>query len=239
MSIISTRRKIIAWTRLVRLPNLFTLPGDVLVGYFFTGQDQPVVLGCLILISLFLYSSGILLNDLCDIEEDRSWRLPRPLVTGEVQPRHAIIALAMLLCLAILFSLSGGLSTIATVIVLVCLIFFYNMKARRWKYAGFAVMGSIRVGNILLGASPVLYLVPIELTAIAFLEAAYVFFICLTAYGERGSSVRPVLVSMLIKGLVPLQVLFLIAGGFITPALAVACVIPISFILSRQGYYAT
>ncbi|MFC1591325.1 UbiA family prenyltransferase [Thermodesulfobacteriota bacterium] len=239
MPVTTIKKKLLSWTRLVRLPNLFTLPGDIMVGYFFTGQDNPALLGCLVLVSLCLYSAGIIQNDLCDLGEDRSYRLARPLVTGAITPRQAKIALAILLCTAIFFSASGGRYSILCAALLLGMILFYNSKARRWKYVGFAVMGLLRAGNMLLGASAMIHMLSPGLVAVACCEAAYVFVICVLAHNERTASKQTAAVTLLIRGLMPLQCLFLIAGGCPIAALAVACLIPCNMLLVRKGYYAT
>ena len=56
------------WLELVRLPNLFTIPGDVLAGAslaLISCNELSLMLPVLI-ISLSLYISGLLLNDYVD-----------------------------------------------------------------------------------------------------------------------------------------------------------------------------
>jgi 4-hydroxybenzoate polyprenyltransferase len=72
-----------AWLRLLRLPNLLTVPGDVLAGFLLA----PAAAGgagsirCLLAIpaGLLLYAAGLVLNDLFDYAEDLRDRPDRPL----------------------------------------------------------------------------------------------------------------------------------------------------------------
>ena len=62
-------RRVSPWLRLCRLPNVPTVPGDILAGYVLAGGaanfNGNAVLGIMIL-SLSLYLSGLFLNDWCD-----------------------------------------------------------------------------------------------------------------------------------------------------------------------------
>ncbi len=65
-----------SWLELVRLPNLFTVPGDILVGAFLAGiaKNELSVIFPVIIISLSLYISGLILNDYADYEIDKEER---------------------------------------------------------------------------------------------------------------------------------------------------------------------
>jgi len=78
---------------LVRLPNLFTLPSNVLVGYFMVSSmtmTSYVQILLLVTISILLYCVGLILNDLCDYSIDKKERPDRPLASGKVSRRAAI-----------------------------------------------------------------------------------------------------------------------------------------------------
>ena len=90
-----------AWLQLVRLPNLFTVPGDPLVGYVLAlwtlhgPEPTPISLGqalWVVLASVTLYAGGLISNDLFDLEEDRRDRPERPLPSGRVSVRSALVA---------------------------------------------------------------------------------------------------------------------------------------------------
>ena len=74
-----------SWLRILRVPNLPTVPGDVLAGFFLCGLSaaDPAFYRLLPLIasSLLLYSAGLILNDWSDVEKDKEERPDRPIPT--------------------------------------------------------------------------------------------------------------------------------------------------------------
>ena len=83
--------KLLAYVRLFRLPNVFTAIADVLMGYLFVRWpevDPPTYLAthCLPLLlgSALMYTAGMVLNDVFDIEVDRVERPERPLPSGRI-----------------------------------------------------------------------------------------------------------------------------------------------------------
>lgn len=85
---------------LVRLPNLFTLPSNILVGmatvsslaFTLTSFTQFLLL---VTISVLLYCVGIVLNDLYDFDIDKKERPNRPLPSGKISRRSAIVLVAV------------------------------------------------------------------------------------------------------------------------------------------------
>ena len=80
------------YLRLVRLPNLFTVPTNILVGYF--ALIAPVhidVVQLLLLVtsSILLYASGLVLNDYFDIQIDLKERPYRPLPSRKISKQRA------------------------------------------------------------------------------------------------------------------------------------------------------
>ena len=79
--------------RIVRLPNVITAASNSLAGAFCAGvalKDWPTLAG-LAFVSMAIYASGILFNDLFDLEEDRRERPERPLPSGAVSVRTVAI----------------------------------------------------------------------------------------------------------------------------------------------------
>ena len=69
---------------LIRPPNLFTIPGDVLAGAslaLISPEKIPHVFP-VIAISLLLYMSGLIINDCCDRNIDAIERPHRPIPSG-------------------------------------------------------------------------------------------------------------------------------------------------------------
>ncbi len=76
------------WAELVRLPNVFTVLSDSLAAAILvTGGALPWLTVTLVVIaSVLVYWGGMILNDVVDLEEDRSTRFHRPLVRGSISP---------------------------------------------------------------------------------------------------------------------------------------------------------
>src|SRR5262249_40388374 len=87
------------FAQLVRLPNVFTALADIGLGALATGALPgnwlPFVL--LLLASACLYCGGMVWNAYFDIEQDRRERPFRPLPSGRVTPREALLLGAGLL----------------------------------------------------------------------------------------------------------------------------------------------
>ncbi len=81
-----------AWLELLRPPNLFTVPGDVVAGWFLAGGSgaKAGTVAALAASSLCIYSAGLVINDLADVETDRRERPGRPIASGRVSPRAAL-----------------------------------------------------------------------------------------------------------------------------------------------------
>ena len=144
------------WLQLLRAPNLFTVPGDPLAGYLLAcyGTVEPVF-ALPIFASLFFYSSGLLLNDLADLTEDRAERPARPLPSGAAS-RSAVFAvmLALAACGLVLCRLAGAWP-LAVGAVLLIAIASYNLGLKRVPVIGAVNMGLCRGLSLLLGATAV------------------------------------------------------------------------------------
>src|SRR5688572_14330554 len=78
--------KLLAYLRLLRLPNVFTAIADVSMGLLFAqGVSGPLeTFLCLLAASSLLYLAGMVLNDVFDLEVDRQERPERPLPSGQI-----------------------------------------------------------------------------------------------------------------------------------------------------------
>lgn len=147
--------KLRIYLQLVRLPNAFTALADVAAGFLACGGGAGGVRHALLAAtaSVCLYSGGIVLNDVCDIDVDRRERPSRPLPSGRVAlGRARILAFSLFAagCAA------GALASVASGMVaaiLVGLIVFYNAWAKHIPLVGPLSMGSCRFANVLLGAT--------------------------------------------------------------------------------------
>lgn len=145
------KEKVKAWLQLMRLPNLATVPGDPLAGLCLAGGEPGWNLLWLSLASLGLYLSGVILNDVADLEIDRRERPDRPLPSGAVgradAARAGVLAAAGGLGAA---SMAGPRVSAAAAFLLV-LILTYTFVTRRGSAAGIGVMGLCRAASVGLG----------------------------------------------------------------------------------------
>lgn len=145
------------WLRLVRLPNLLTLPGDPLAGFLLvaTFTEQPLawlrlLAACGATVCLYIF--GLILNDLMDIETDRVERPERPLPAGEITlPQARMAAVAMVLS-ALNLGLAANRYTLYAATLVAFLIMLYNAFTKKLRVVGVVNMGLCRGGSLLLGA---------------------------------------------------------------------------------------
>src|SRR5689334_7189991 len=97
------RSGVLAWLRIMRLPNVFTAIADVSMGFLFVRHtvDTPLLFGFLIVASAALYTAGIMFNDLFDYEVDARERPYRPLPSGQVSYYWASLVAGKLLSLGL------------------------------------------------------------------------------------------------------------------------------------------
>ena len=84
------------YLQLFRIPNIFTVPPDILGGYFVTAINNVPSLNyfdafILVFSSIFLYIGGLVTNDLFDIRKDKIERPNRPLSSGKIKKSTAVL----------------------------------------------------------------------------------------------------------------------------------------------------
>ena len=222
------------WAELLRLPNLFTVPGDILVGWTLAGLRGgfPVLP---IVASLCLYAAGLLLNDVCDAKIDAKERPSRPIPSGRVK-RSVVLGVAVVL--ALLGVLCSG-SGLPIAVVLLGLIVFYDTLAKHIPWVGVMTMGCCRGMNLYLGAAsswPMgeTPLSPFMLGAILFFTG-YIVLVSVIAKHEADPKIKTVrhrlLAPVLTLLLVPFFVWF--DRGLAWPPLVVAALM-LGFVLREQ-----
>ena len=147
---------------LVRAPNLFTVPSNILAGYFAIATVGVTDIGALLLLvvsSIFLYISGIILNDYFDIEVDRKERPNRPLASGRIDKRTALVIAVISIIIGNILALVVSLTTLAVSALLTSVIIAYNYRLKRNTIANPLTMGLARFLNVVMGGSTVLGLV--------------------------------------------------------------------------------
>jgi 4-hydroxybenzoate polyprenyltransferase len=176
---------------LVRLPNVFTALSNILVGYFtlVAPADASVLdVGMLVGSSALLYVAGIVLNDYFDIDVDRKERPSRPLASGKVSKRGALVLAVATFAAANIVAFLVSPASLAVSAALSALIFAYDYRAKQGRL-GPAAMGGARFLNVILGASPALLFLdalPWYTLFAAGAMFAYVYAIMLLSRKEAG-----------------------------------------------------
>lgn len=141
-----------AWAELLRLPALFTLPGDALAGAASTGtRPNPRTL-LAIGSSLCLYEAGMALNDWADQAEDTVERPHRPLPSGRIRPAAAFAAAGALTAAGLALAARAGRPALAVAAPLAATVWAYDLALKRTP-AGPAAMATCRGLDLLLGAT--------------------------------------------------------------------------------------
>lgn len=151
-----------AWLELIRLPNLFTVPGDVLAGACLaaaaglsTGGLSPLRLAVAAAAAIAVYAGGLIDNDLVDAAEDARERPARPLPSRRVSVNAARTAMTLLFLVPFLISWTGIMPPTWTLAqaLLVAVVMAYNRIKGLVPVLGFLLMGLCRGLNLLAGAA--------------------------------------------------------------------------------------
>lgn len=177
------------WMQILRLPNLLTVPGDVLAGYalthLVTAQNFGPNIFLLVGSSLCIYMAGLLLNDWKDRDEDALKRPERPLPSGRLSSGSVLGGAVCLLLVGLtLAGLAGGIPFRVALLLVGCVI-FYNLGARRTPIIGFVTMGTCRGANLLLGASITSSNIGNAILLAVFIYTTHVILITWTADREK------------------------------------------------------
>ncbi|MEW2389090.1 SCO3242 family prenyltransferase [Streptomyces venezuelae] len=149
MSAMATRR---AWAELLRLPALFTVPGDALAGAAATGLRPNHRTLLAIGSSLCLYEAGMALNDWADRAEDAVERPERPLPSGRIAPPAALTAATALTAAGLALASRAGRPSLAVAGALAGTVWAYDLALKHTP-AGPAAMATARGLDLLLGAT--------------------------------------------------------------------------------------
>lgn len=175
------------WAQLVRIPNTFTAIADVLAGAAVAGalstttidRSWPIVIAAVGMV-IALYWTGMIWNDLNDVEQDRRQQRNRPLSNNQISTASATTAAYLLVILAIgialfialgppswSYSIDGSDSSSSLqlqfffpLLIAVALTVCIRLYNSSWKLSlcGPVLMGLCRSGSLLLGISVGWYL---------------------------------------------------------------------------------
>ena len=176
---------------LIRLPNVFTVPTNILVGYFSltSVSDANIIhISMLMVSSALLYIAGIVFNDYFDLSTDRKERPSRPLPSGRISMRSALVLAIVTLMAANVVAFMVSIASLIITAMLSSVILAYDYRVKRVRL-GPATMGLARFLNVFLGASPALLLIsdlPWMTLFAAVCMFAYVYSITLMSRREVG-----------------------------------------------------
>ncbi|MET9372501.1 SCO3242 family prenyltransferase [Streptomyces griseoflavus] len=141
-----------AWAELLRLPALFTVPGDALAGAAAAGVRPGPRTLLAIGSSLSLYAAGMALNDWADRAEDAVERPHRPIPSGRVRPAVALTAAGALTGTGLALAAAAGRPALAVATPLAATVWAYDLGLKHTP-AGPAAMAAARGLDLLLGAA--------------------------------------------------------------------------------------
>ncbi|MEU5375302.1 SCO3242 family prenyltransferase [Streptomyces sp. NPDC005968] len=141
-----------AWAELLRLPALFTVPGDALAGAAAVpatpGRRTALAIGS----SLCLYEAGMALNGWADRDEDALERPHRPLPSGRIVPAAALTAACALTAAGLALARCAGRPAFRVAVPLAATVWAYDLGLKRTP-GGPAAMAAARGLDVLLGAA--------------------------------------------------------------------------------------
>src|SRR6185295_14598467 len=106
----------------------------------------------LVTISILLYCVGIILNDIFDYEIDKRERPNRPLASGKISRKIAIIIATIFTAIALILSLLVSVTTFSISLLLLVIIFGYDKYLKNTSAGPFTIAAA-RVTNVMLGTS--------------------------------------------------------------------------------------
>ena len=149
------KERAFAYLQLMRFPNLFTSIADVLAGYLIV---KGLKIGALELLALFLstsliYGGGCILNDFRDRKQDALERPKRPIPSGRVSMREALILSIIFFGLGLITAFWAGKACLFVASLLVLLAVSYDVFTKDMPVLGPLTMGVCRGTNLVLGMS--------------------------------------------------------------------------------------
>ncbi len=150
----------LAYLQLLRLPTVFTAMADIILGYVLThrfilgpdGFDNPQKFFGLLASSCCLYMAGMVFNDVFDRKQDATERPNRPIPSGRIPLKNAVILGVVLMITGVAAASLVTVVSLQVAGLLVLAILAYDSILKRTPL-GPVAMGSCRFLNVLLGAS--------------------------------------------------------------------------------------
>jgi 4-hydroxybenzoate polyprenyltransferase len=227
------RRTATAYAELVRVPNLFTAPPDVIAGAALAvaagGAVSLPSLAGLVAASMLLYAGGTALNDCVDAPEDATARPERPVPSGRVSRTAAgLVAGASLAGAVVVAAVTAGPDAGLVAGAVAVGVVTYDALLGAGPASALA-MGAVRGANVVLGTTAVTSApaeLPAWLLAVPVVVAVYVAGVTHMAAGEAtGADRRAVAVAGLGAAAATVAAVALLG----TAAVDVATAVPAAF----------
>jgi 4-hydroxybenzoate polyprenyltransferase len=215
--------------------------GFILVSTFTLTITSVTQILVLVTISTLLYCVGLVLNDLFDYEIDKKERPNRPLASGKISRKVAIVLVIILITIALILSLLISVTTFSISVLLLAIIFGYDKYLKHTKAGPFTIAAA-RVTNVILGTTaninsietfPQNILLMFVLT-ITFVYVSLIGF--LSRYEVQGFSknIKSYLIPVIISGIISSIVIFNMIGFFKYESLLILALF--SFTMARTIY---
>ncbi len=150
-----TMNRVRSVLQLMRFPAVFTALADIVLGFIsnhrgIAGFERTF--GLLLGASFGLYLAGMVFNDVFDRDIDARERPQRPIPSGRISLRFAVVLGLALLAGGLLCAALAGMQSLAIAAGLTAAIFAYNAILKRTPLGPIG-MGACRFLNVMLGAS--------------------------------------------------------------------------------------
>ncbi|WP_053914208.1 SCO3242 family prenyltransferase [Streptomyces sp. TP-A0875] len=192
--------RLAAWAELLRLPALFTVPGDVLAGTAAGGAPAGPRTLLAIGSSVCLYEAGMALNDWADQDEDAAERPHRPLPSGRIRPAAVLTAACALTAAGLALAARAGRPALTVAAPLAATVWAYDLGLKRTP-AGAPAMALARGLDLLLGAAATGGRVRTALPSAALLGSHTLAVTAVSREETRGGSSRAPLAALATTGL--------------------------------------
>jgi 4-hydroxybenzoate polyprenyltransferase len=175
------------YLHLMRAPAVFTALSNILAAHLILTQGAVIWSGLLLLLTATaaLYSGGMVLNDWFDYEVDLREHPTRPLPSGKIPPRAALVFGALLLAAGIGFAALAGSRSFWLALGIVTLVLLYNGLLKR-TVSGPLAMAGCRYFNWLLGFS----LLPLTERALLLPIPVFLYIAALTLLSREEESAK-------------------------------------------------
>ena len=148
--------KVRDYLKLLRLPAVFTAMADIFLGHLMRSPNlQPAgAFGLLLLCSASLYLAGMVFNDIFDRKIDAVERPFRPIPSGAVSLKSAVVLGLVLLTIGIGSAFFVTQQALYVALMLTVTILAYDSFLKK-TFLGPVAMGACRFLNVMLGATAV------------------------------------------------------------------------------------